>query len=527
MNKNLEDYLKLVIPQPLEDNEYIRLFFKIAEPKKDAPSKFVRFVQTFEEVEEMINKYKFFCNIFISLSTYKKETIFDDKPSLQYRRQVIFIDFDKKDYFDFKDAKDFSLHFKKKVSWLYNHCTVASGSGGVHFYIATEVTDNIAKITAINKTIAELSNADINAAISTQVARLPTSYNLKDKDNHVLVKVISNCVDDDRFKRYNIQALENRMRFEKENRSTEIPAQEVSRPVNCNTTKYYCVNHMLDAGCKQGERNFALGRIIAKLKKENYQKSKAMEIILDWNKRCNPPKVISEVEDDFERYWVNNDYKLLGCNLPEGRQKEILKNYCDKALCRNFQNYEMENDTENIAFINELFFSKRNVRRLNGLHYLIILMLTVSEKHRMKKYKIFKLLEKNKKNTSKVRYTKKTLMTVIQDLIDYKIVNETDNGYYELKKYNLNLVSDIKIKTTAIEAFVKKHISQTEFKIYLVLNYLLQIKCCATYDYISGYLDMEKSSISAYVNKLNEIKLIKITKVYNAKGQECNRYIFK
>ena len=73
MNKNLEDYLKLVIPQPLDDNEYIRLFFKIAEPKQDAPSKFVRFVKTFEEVEEMINKYKFFCNIFISLSTYKKK----------------------------------------------------------------------------------------------------------------------------------------------------------------------------------------------------------------------------------------------------------------------------------------------------------------------------------------------------------------------------------------------------------------------------------------------------------------------
>ena len=48
----------------------------------------------------------------------------------------------------------------------------------------------------------------------------------------------------------------------------------------------------------------------------------------------------------------------------------------------------------------------------------------------------------------------------------------------------------------------------------------------ATYDTLSEYLNIEKSSISKYVNSLNKNKILKITKVTNEKGLYCNRYIF-
>ena len=412
MNKNLEDYLKLVIPQPLEENEYIRLWFKIANPTNKI-SNFTRFVKTFEEVEEAVNNYKFFCDCFISLSTYVKESLFEDKPTAQYRRQVIFVDFDKKDYPHFKDVTDYSSYFKKSIPWLHNHCIVASGSGGYHFYIATEITTNIEQISNVNKKIVKMTNADANAASPAQVARIPTSYNLKDFENKKIVKVVSNSVKSDNFKLYNIQKLENRIGFEELNRKMEIPEQQPSNPIRNASIRYYCVDAMLNLGCEKGERNFALGRIIAKLKNENYQKNKAKGIVMDWNKRCNPPKSEREVEDDFERYWNNNDYKLLGCNLPDGGKKEILEKYCEKALCKNFQKYEIKNDTNDIVLINALFLNQRNAKRLKGLHYLIILMVSTFNNQRMRKTQLFDLLEKTKNKNSKIRYSKATLQKAI------------------------------------------------------------------------------------------------------------------
>jgi len=526
MNKKLEDYLKLVVPQPLEENEYIRLWFKVAKPRADKVSNFTRFVKSFEEVEEAVNRYKFFCDCFISLSTYRKESSYEDKPTIQYRRQVIFVDFDKKDYPHFKDVTDYSRHFKKSISWLHNHCIVASGSGGYHFYIATEITTNIEQITNINKTIVNLAKADHSAASQAQVGRIPTSYNLKNIENKKIVKVVSNFVRADNFKLYNIQKLENRLNFEEFNRKIEIPEQQSSRSVSNTNMRYYCVENMLNSGCEKGERNFALGRITAKLKNDNYQKSKAKEIVIDWNKRCKPPKPEREVEDDFERYWNNNDYKLLGCNLPEGRKKEILKNYCSKALCKNFQSYEIQNDTKDIVLINDTFLNQRNARRLKGLHYLIILMVSTLKNLRIRKTRLFELLEKTKTNSSKIRYSKVTLQKAIDELISYKILTEYNYAYYQLKQYNPNYTTSVRIKISAIEKFVKRKIGQTEFKMYLIINALLQSKNSATYDEISKYLDMEKSSISQYINKLNKEGLLKINKVYNRKGQECNRYTF-
>ena len=60
----------------------------------------VLYLKTFEEVSEAIKKHIFYCNIFISLATYLKKGA--DEPEI-YRRQVIFLDFDKKDFPDFEE----------------------------------------------------------------------------------------------------------------------------------------------------------------------------------------------------------------------------------------------------------------------------------------------------------------------------------------------------------------------------------------------------------------------------------------
>ena len=513
MNEKLQNYLNLIIPQPLEKDEYIRLVLRF---KKDGTI-IIKHTQTFDDVEDIVNKYKFTHNIFISLSTYR-QLPYTDKPTESYRRQVILLDFDKKDFPEFKGVADYSSHVKSCIPWLFNHCIVSSGSGGFHFYIATEITNDIEEITEINKRIATLTKADLQTAHKSQIIRVPTSYNLKNPEDKKFVKVINNYYGKANFKRYALSTLKNKLYFMELNNNIDIPKQEKPIIKDDFYSNYYCVEQMLNLGCKKGERNFTLGRIIAKLKKENYQYHSAKGLVLDWNKRCSPPKSVKETERDFDTYWNNDTYKLLGCNLPDGRFKNILNNYCDKSHCLMFQNYEIYDDTRKITKINEKFLDKRNIRRLNGVQYLIILMLTVSN-NQLPKNDLLKLLVNNNRSRSTVKKN-------INKLLSYKIIAETSKGMYALKQYSSNYTSDITIKLTAIEAFVYHKINSTAFKIYLALNVLLQKKNCATYDVLAEYLDMEKSSISGYIKNLNQNQVLKIQKVYNNKGLESNRYTF-
>ena len=78
------------------------------------------------------------------------------------------------------------------------------------------------------------------------------------------------------------------------------------------------------------------------------------------------------LEGEFDNYWNTDKYNLLGCNLPDGRNKEILEKYCDRTLCKSFQTYEYAGDFKRVIFINSKLLDKRNIRRLTGNHYLVL-----------------------------------------------------------------------------------------------------------------------------------------------------------
>ena len=514
MNKTLENYLNVVIPQPLEADEYIRVMRIYTNYEKNKPFPTIHYVKTFEEVDEIVKKYKYNYTLYISLATYNL-LHGEEVMAKPYRRQVIFLDFDQKDFPDFKDVNDYSTHIKERMPSLFNHCIVASGSGGYHYYIATEPKP-YDEVVAINKKIERLTSADERAACSTQVARIPTSNNLKSPDNPVYVKIVNNVYGSEYYKPYKLSVLQHIIDSTILNNEIEIPKQEKPIIIENISGKYYCIEQMINLGCSKGERNFALGRICAKLKSEGYTCHKAKETVLSWNRRCSPPKSIGELESEFDVYWKSDKYKLLGCNLPDGKGKEILSKYCDKALCNRYQSYEYAGNNESIICINSKLLDKRNMQRLSGYHYLVIFTLIEFGELSVK------ALEEKLSATISTR----KLSSILKELVDYKIVNNTKFNLYSIKKINSKYNKNIILYKTGLNALKTSIITKTEFLVYLSINVLLQMRNNATYDTISEYLDIEKSSISKYVNSLNKNKILKITKVTNEKGLYCNRYIF-
>ena len=56
MNKTLENYLSVVIPQPLEEDEYIRVMRIYTDKEKNKSFATIIYAKTFEEVDEKLQR---------------------------------------------------------------------------------------------------------------------------------------------------------------------------------------------------------------------------------------------------------------------------------------------------------------------------------------------------------------------------------------------------------------------------------------------------------------------------------------
>ena len=98
-----------------------------------------RFIHDFEEYLDIINKYRSNWNIYNELATVKKnpdEEKLNGKEKNLLHRQVLYIDYDKKDYPHLgDDVHKFTQLIKDKLPDIFIHAIYNSG-GGFHFYIS-------------------------------------------------------------------------------------------------------------------------------------------------------------------------------------------------------------------------------------------------------------------------------------------------------------------------------------------------------------------------------------------------------
>ncbi len=505
----MRSYLSLLFPVELEPGESIRLFFL---KKTDAgQSTLVKFVTDFDEVYKLILKYRNSYNCFISLATYK-----DNAP---YKRHVLFLDYDQKDFPDFTDARNYTAYFKSKIPNLYNHMIVLSGSGGCHFYIGCEPAEN-SKACELNKRLCKIANADPRACTTTQVARIPGSYNLKHEGKSVTILNADRNYED--INRYSLSQLDTIFK-RCENTDTQksvftVPEQTDAVDISNFHCSCYCVNNMLANGAVKGDRNFCLGRITANLKKDLYTYEVSKELVLAWNSRCIPPKTIHETVNDFNTYWFEDKYKLLGCKISDDRKESILRKYCKPDLCQQAKHYTDNSVSKNLMYISSLFCSKKMFHELTSYQYTILLSLG-RKSEQCHNYE-------NMKKCFSDKFSEKTINKAFKDLFDKNLIS-ISNGQLELKKINSKFYRDISINQYVLKSFLEnKQPTAAEFKVYLALRYLLQSKMPATLDSISSHIGLGKSTVSEHIKALETKGIIQITKKTTERGLLYNYYTF-
>ena len=479
---------------------------------------FTHFLRTIDDIKAEVAKYRHNFQLYIGLSTVKgKSTKTEDMRA----RQVIMLDFDRKDWGQFETVEEFSALIKSKVP-LFTHCIVDTGNG-YHFYTTTNRYTDVARIAAVNKELAEITGADVKAALTTQIARIPTSFNLKHGE-HKPVSIVNNALESspETFKPVHLQKIEGMIeRVQRNEKNLEavapLPAKEYTT-----TCSYHCAEAMLAEGADEGSRNFCLGRIVAYLKTiKGFTQANAASKVKEWNRRCRPPKPEAALIDEFNRYW-EGDYKLLGCKLKDEKQQQILNRYCNKHLCTTIfeERPDSETTTEEMFFDNRVL-KNRIMRDLSGYHYVILSVMDFVKKPLRRKDLVFHLTGAH---TKKCCLSEKTLSKALAELVERRfIIYDEVASTYELdqKTYKPTYT---RYAYSATLMYINKIISSTAYMVYLCLVRNLQKGESVTYEAIADDLLKRENHIGGYIKELHRAGLLNIDVSYNARGVLYNTY---
>ena len=513
----LEKYFGNLFPFNLEADEYICLFYQ-----KDEKIKFNRFYKDIESIIADIENYKHIYDVYVALSTVKGNA--DRTAENAYRRASMVFDFDFKDYANNDDVNYYIYSkFKATFTRLYSPYVVKSGHG-VHIYCFTEPTTNIKQLTDLNREMAEMMGADTRACLTTQVIRIPASYNHKLGDKKLVIEYFDKTGEDN-FKRDTLTKLKNIL---KQSKPKEVSAEVPHRIVDLTTFKKLkpCTEQMLKSEVHKGQRNFVLGRIVADFKRIGHTKEQVRDIVLTWNKEhCVPSKSDKEVLTDLNNYW-KADYKLLGCTIGDSSKQAILDNFCDKHNC-NYLMQRIERRTEfngELLAMNNRWLKSELLKEFNGRHYVVISLLLRSEKHGMTIKELEQKLQPIKKKDKAVIGIK-LLRTMVKELESKGIVrtikpsNPNQSIYVELKDVDKTYGTGYTtyLHVGAIMA-INKLLTPRQLTVYLAIARLRGQGEVNTLNRLHEITGLAERTISTEMKVLLKLDLLGATEYYDNKG---------
>ncbi len=519
----LKSFYEMLFPYDLEEGEYVRILIM----KGGIPDD--RYVKSFDEFCRNVNENASF-DIFVNLSTVMRQPDgkLDGTSECMYKRHVLFVDFDLKDYPETKNVEYFAKRIKSEIP-VFLHMEVDSGHG-FHFYICIKPTDNQLAV-EVNKQIAKIVGSDENAVKSTQLARVPTTINNKNQKERKYVKIICDGTTGDGFHRYPLWYVNSLVMPAKMRRDIQDKAKKVVKPKECLAIgDYPCMISIMKDGVKKGERNTCLGYIVNAYRQWGCSKADTLQFVLEWNaKKCDPPKSERVLEADFNRFW-NGKYRMFKCVKSETnpRRKNILEKRCCAEEC-SAKNYI--SPSEKYCFrISDYIFKNSETNKLSG--YSINVLSEISRSVNKKGEITLKKLKEKLTFNRKMCMSRSTLMKCLYDLkkrgmiLIEQIENSDDGMIIRLGKkasYEKGWINCAKI---AHDALKKKLIKANDFKVYITLVYCLEKRLGVTYDYLSLYSGIDTATISKCVANLVKNGLIIVHKKFNSdKNTNYNHYI--
>lgn len=424
-------------------------------------------VSFFNDIDDLVSfsteKKRLYTNTYFTLSTVNASSDNGKVENLAYR-YCIALDFDKK---DFKDGLNYQNILDKLNSYnLWCHCAIDSGNG-YHIYFFIDRTNDLKKVEHVTISLSKLLGADLNATKTTQILRLPYTWNVKDTNKKKQVKII-NMFDRNTIKRYNIDSLYKRFcsSFKSDDNNNKITLIGNYPP---------CVEKALINGSKVGNRNNDLFNIVIALKYRKYNINQIKSVAIRWNNLNKEPLTEKEIYTEIERVYKNyNGYICNGCN-------EANKKDCKSYVVSDF-NLEQYNEpilTVQKKVGREARNSKRKgARTMNG-NELFIYNVLVNNKDFVS-LNIDMIIERiTDRKTKKCALSKPTISKTLKSLEEKEYIS-INKGYkkegvkdtYTLNPTKLNADNSLKISYMLNLSVIWGRITTTELKVYTHMRYL-------------------------------------------------------
>lgn len=494
----------------LQENNYIRIF-----QAKDDFNK----VEFFNNIDDLVGYTANRCydiNTYFNLGTTNGESG-QEKDLLH--RSVLAFDFDKKDLGEDFTYKDIMERFKSIGLWYH----VLNDSGhGFHAYVCIEPTTDLQKVQEVQKAIGKLLGADLNAIKSTQVLRVPYTYNVKDKPKRVnIIKMFPK----DTIRRYSIDKLYNR--FCCSVKDKEIGDRATQYTLN-NTNIPPCIIELLNNGSPEGTRYEDLQKIVVSLRDRNKTLADIKQVCKEWAHKSN---YRDSLDNRIDNIYNNRKYISMDCKGCKHSHE------CWNKIESNF-NYSPGEVLLNMSetHTSKLKASNRKGGKVMESNDLLIYCILKNHADGLYRDEIVKELTYK----DKCRLSKNTLTKALQSLEDNGFIEVSGKPkLYKLKDIRTKIELTYNISFGATYECIKGAISTEELRLYNYMRYLHNKQQRENPKALKGNLFQFKQTdlakdlgvtqprISDMINNLLEEKLLSIWYRQPSKFNGFDFYIYR
>ena len=450
----------------LRNNEYIRVYQNNDKVSNQIEfNEFNKFSNTeyFKNIDDFIefafSKKNYHLNTYFNLAT--TTGLGGKLEDLEYRYCLGF-DFDKKELgqdFNYKDI----LNLFNKIK-LHYHILVDSGNG-FHAYVLIEPTKDHKLVEELTKVLTKKLNADLNACKTTQVLRVPYSWNVKDKRKRV--NIIS-C--DENIYRYNIEKL-----AKKYCRDVKSTTDNTNIKYLLDTKIPSCIAEILKNGSKDGCKNADLKKIVVALRMRNKTLNQLFSVAQEWNNISENSFSNNELNYQVE-YMYNNlrsvDFGCSECNLKKDCWSRIESDFV----------YSKDDILLNVAHkhMKDLKYKNRKGAKIMDGNQLFIYNVLLNNKDReLNVEEITELITYKKKNKIKnVAMSEKTLRDTLKELLENDYVKKQKGNTragiqdtYKVNEVRCKLDKQFTISYFATLSVIWGIISTEELRLYTHMRY--------------------------------------------------------
>lgn len=220
-------------------------------------------------------------------------------------------------YLDFDNVTLEEIMFRIDMNNMPIPSLIVNSGHGYHVYWKLDKPAGH-EVKPITKKLQSILQADSKAVDIARVLRVPATTNVKE-EKHVKAELIQ--VNDVTT---SIKIFEKLL-----NVKAEKPAYRVVGSVQELEAIKTNGLHNMAKGVGKGERNFCTGRIVQTLKRMNFTKLEATNIVFKWNTFNKPQKDVKELKKDINTFWHDERYRYDGKTFSDERLEEINLRFID------------------------------------------------------------------------------------------------------------------------------------------------------------------------------------------------------